>query len=148
MNYVAPAEARKLPGLRLVLSVGVPNPWGEAAKAILKIKGIGFIPVAHHAMEANEELVAWTGIRDAPVAILDDDPPLSIWVQILLMAERIGTGPSLLPDDALDRALVMGISHEICGQDGFGWNRRLLMIEANSRQPGTSTTTPLHAQLL
>jgi glutathione S-transferase len=148
MNYVSPAEGRKLPGLRLVLSVGVPNPWGEAAKAILKIKGIGFIPVAHHAMAPNDELREWTGVRDAPVAILDDEAPLSIWIQILLMAERIGSGPSLLPEDALERALVIGISHEICGQDGFGWNRRLLMIEANSQQPGTSQTTALHVQLL
>jgi glutathione S-transferase len=148
MNYVSPSEGRKLPGLRLVLSVGVPNPWGEAAKAILKIRGIGFIPVAHHAMAPNDELREWTGVRDAPVAILDDEAPLSVWVQILLLAERIGAGPSLLPEDALERALVIGIAHEICGQDGFGWNRRLLMIEQNARQPGTPDTTPLHKQLL
>jgi glutathione S-transferase len=33
-EYLSVAEAREQPGLRLVLSVGVPGPWGEAAKAL------------------------------------------------------------------------------------------------------------------
>jgi glutathione S-transferase len=147
MNYLSVSEARKAPGLRLVLSTRVPNPWGEAAKAVLSARGVKYIPVAHAPMEPNEDLKEWTGVRDAPVAVLDDEPALSVWVQILLLAERLGSGPSLLPDDPLDRALVIGLSHEICGQDGVGWNRRLLMVERGAQTPNVAET-PLQKQLL
>ena len=34
MHYHTIAEARSMPGTRLILTAGVPGPWGEAAKAI------------------------------------------------------------------------------------------------------------------
>jgi hypothetical protein len=133
MKYLSVAEARKLPGLRLALTAHMPGPWGEAAKAILSVRKIPFIPVEQLAMEKNEDLFAWTGMRNAPIAVLDDDPPQSTWHEILLLAERIGSGPSLIPVDPVDRALMLGFSTEICGPDGFGWSRRLEMM-------GRSTT--------
>jgi len=36
--------------------------------------------------------------------------------------------PSLLPSDVLDRALMLGLSNELCGELGLGWNRRLQMF--------------------
>ncbi len=45
MEYRSVEEARKEPGLRLVLSMGVPGPWGEAAKGILALKEVPFVPV-------------------------------------------------------------------------------------------------------
>lgn len=38
-------KARELPGLRLLVIPGVPSPWGEAAKAILRVKGIPHVRV-------------------------------------------------------------------------------------------------------
>ena len=46
MNYISVAEARKLPGLRLILSVRVPNPWAESAKAVLSARGVKYIPLS------------------------------------------------------------------------------------------------------
>jgi glutathione S-transferase len=125
MNYISVAEARNLPGLRLVLTTGVPGPWGESAKALFKLRGVPFTPVAQIAIEANEDLVAWTGVRNAPVAVYEDEPGKSGWLEILLLAERLGSGPSLLPEGPLERALSLGLSTEICGPDGLGWSRRL-----------------------
>lgn len=125
MTYATVAEARDLPGLRLVLTARVPGPWGEAAKAVFKARGVPFTPVAQKLMKPNEELVAWTGIRNAPIAVYDDEPPRSSWHEILMLAERLGSGASLLPDDPLERALALGLSAEICGPDGLGWSRRL-----------------------
>lgn len=128
MKYLTIAEAREMRGLRLVLSAGVPGPWGESAKAVLNARKVPFVPVAQTPMGANDELHAWTGLRNAPIAILDDEPPLAGWLDILFLAERLGSGPSLLPETSADRALCLGYAAEICGQDGFGWNRRLSMI--------------------
>lgn len=136
VKYLSVAEARKVPGLRLVLTAGMPGPWGEAAKAVLSARHVSYIPVAQAAMESNDDLHAWTGVRNAPVAVLDDEAPQSGWLDILLLAERLGSGPSLLPGDPLDRALVLGFSTEICGPDGFGWSRRLeLMGRPSTRSP-------------
>lgn len=128
MDYVEVAEARKLSGLRLALSAGTPGPWGEAAKAVLKIRKVPFVPVRQYIMQANEELVEWTGFRNAPVAIYEDEPGVAGWIEILMLAERLGSGPSLLPDDQIERMLALGISAEICSPGGFGWERRLSMM--------------------
>jgi glutathione S-transferase len=139
MKYFSVSEARKQPGLRLVLTAHMPGPWGVAAQAVLSVRNIKFVPVEQRAMEPNEELFEWTGMRNAPIAILDDDPPQSTWHEILLLAERVGSGPSLIPDDPLERALMMGFSTEICGPDGFGWSRRLeLMGRSTTRRPSSS----------
>lgn len=138
MKYLSVAEARKLPGMRLVLTAYMPGPWGVAAQAVFTVRNIKFVPVEQRAMEKNEELFEWTGLRNAPIAILDDEPPQSTWLEILLLAERVGSGPSLIPADPIDRALMMGFSTEICGQDGFGWSRRLeLMGRATTKNPSS-----------
>jgi glutathione S-transferase len=139
MKYLSVTEARKLPGLRLVLTANMPGPWGEAAKAVLSARHVSYLPVAQAAMESNDELHTWTGVRNAPVAVLDEEAPLTTWLDILLLAERLGSGPPLLPNDPLDRALVLGISTEICGSDGFGWSRRLeLMGRPSTKNPPSS----------
>jgi glutathione S-transferase len=128
MQYVSVEEARALGGLRLVLTAGVPGPWGESAKAILAHKDIDYVPVYQEAGGANDALQAWTGQNSAPVAILDDEPPRSSWLDLLLLAERLAPEKPLLPDDLEQRALIIGLSRELAGERGLAWNRRLFMI--------------------
>lgn len=136
MKYYSVAEAREMPGLRLVLTAHMPGPWGEAAKFVLSARGVDYVPVEQAAMQRNEALFAWTGMRNAPIAVYNDEPPQSTWLEILLLAERLGKGPSLIPEAPLDRALMMGISTELCSPDGFGWSRRLeLMGRSDVRNP-------------
>jgi glutathione S-transferase len=140
MQYLKVAEAKDLPGLRLVLTAHMPGPWGEAAKYVLAARKIDFVAVEQLAMETNDDLFAWTGMRNAPIAIYAKEPPQSTWLEILLLAERIGSGPSLIPQDPLERALMMGISTEICSPDGFAWNRRLEMMgRPSTRNPSSDT---------
>jgi glutathione S-transferase len=137
MEYVSVAHAKSTRGLRLVLSAGVPGPWGEAAKAVLATRKVSFTPVLQEPMGANLELRAWTGIRNAPVAVYDDEPPQAGWYEILMLSERLGSGPSLLPSNSADRALCLGYAMEICAQDGFGWYRRVNIMAkiAGTEQP-------------
>ncbi len=39
-TWLSVDEGKAADGLRLVLTSGVPGPWGEAAKAIFHVKGI------------------------------------------------------------------------------------------------------------
>lgn len=143
MEYVEPSEAKNLPGLRLALTTGVPGPWGEAAKAVLHVKQIDYVPVRQTATEANEDLVAWTGFRNAPQAIYDDEPARVGWEEILALAERLRPEPALVPSDERERALMMGMAHALCSEDGLGWNRRLQLLAPMLSVPGADENPAL-----
>jgi glutathione S-transferase len=134
-HYVSVEEAIPMRGLRLVLTRGVPGPWGEAAKAILDVKRIPYVRVAQRAGEDDAALVRWTGAANAPTAMYDDERPRSERHAILFLAERLAPNPPLLPADVDERALCLGLSHEIAGELGFGWCRRLMLLEPNDALP-------------
>lgn len=129
MQYVEAAEARNLEGLRLVLTVGVPGPWGQAAMFAFDYKQIPYTPVAQYAGEDNADLVSWTGIRNAPIAVYNDEAPRSNALDIVALAERIAAEPRLIPADPEARQRCFGIGWDICGEGGFGWTRRITMAQ-------------------
>jgi len=135
VKYAEIEEALELPGLRLVLTAGVPGPWGEAAKAIFHVKRLSYTPVRQSPGENAELLRRATGQTGAPVAFYQDERPRSGWAEILLLAERLAPEPALVPRDAGGRAQLFGLAHEICGEQGFGWCRRLMMF-ARGLPPG------------
>jgi len=123
MQIVDVEEAKQRSGVRLVYVAGVPSPWGEAAKGILHVKQIPFVAVR---MNPGDRAIAkWTGETSAPVLFNDDEAPRSGWAEILLLCERLAPKPALLPEAAAERALAFGLSHEICGEMGLGWARRV-----------------------
>jgi glutathione S-transferase len=133
-QYVALDDAMKRGGLRMVVVGQVPSPWGEAAKGILHIKGIDWVAV--RLAYDSEALKEWAGQRSGPVAIYENERPRAGWAEILLLAERLAPAPSLLPSEPADRALVFGIAHEICGEAGLGWSRRLQLVHAGLQNAG------------
>ncbi|HXY96351.1 MAG TPA: hypothetical protein VEH00_05195 [Steroidobacteraceae bacterium] len=133
-EYIGVEEARTRAGLRMVVVGDLPSPWGEAAKGILHVKGIPWAAV--RLVYDSEPLREWAGQRSGPVAIYDDERPRAGWDEILLLAERLAPAPALLPTDPAERALLFGISHEICGEAGLGWSRRLQLIHAGLQSAG------------
>ena len=133
-DWVGIAEARGLPGLRLLALRGVPSPWSMAARAILDLKRIPYQKVFAAPGDAPDAVLTWTGQTSFPAAMYADERPRTGWAEILLLAERLAPEPSLLPADPEERALVIGISHEICGEMGLAWCRRLLMLESRRRE--------------
>ena len=118
----------------MVVVGDVPSPWGEAAKGIFHIKGLQWVAV--RLAYDSDALKAWAGQRSGPVAIFDNERPRSGWAEILVLAERLAPAPVLLPADAAERALVFGLAHEICGEAGLGWSRRLQMVHAGLHNAG------------
>lgn len=128
MEYLSVPQARELSGLRLVLTRGVPGPWSESAKKILEYKGLEYAPVAQYLNQENSDLLAWVGVRNAPVLVYNNETPITSWRDILLFAERRAPHPALLPHDPQDRELALRMAGDICGEGGFGWSRRLMLI--------------------
>jgi glutathione S-transferase len=133
MDYVGVEAAIPLRGLRLVLTRGVPGPWGELAKAICHVKQLAYTAVAQEAGSDDAALRRWTGAANAPTAVWNDEPARTDRNGILFLAERIAPEPPLLPADARERALCLGLADAIAGEGGFGWCRRLMMVERMMR---------------
>lgn len=128
IEYTEVEAAIESKGLRLVLTTGVPGPWGESAKGILAVKGIDYVAVRQTAATADPKLIEWTRQSSAPAAMFDNERPRSGWAEILLLAERLQPEPALIPGDTRERAVMLGLCHEICGEQGLGWSRRLALL--------------------
>lgn len=141
-QYVSIAEAKSLSGLRIALTQGVPGPWSVSAKCILDIKGIPYKAMPQLAAQPNEELKEWTGQTNAPVVVYNDERARSGWVEILLLAERLAPEPALIPASPEQRALMIGLAHELCGEQGYGWCARALLF-AIQEEAGQGAYTSL-----
>jgi len=128
VRYVEVEDAIGLSGMRLVLTTGVPGPWGESAKYILHVKSIPYTPVRQELGTDSVALRRWTGRPNAPIAMYENEPPRSGWAEILAQAERIAPEPALVPADPALRVRMFGLANEICGEAGFGWQRRLMLL--------------------
>jgi glutathione S-transferase len=128
LQYRSFKEIADHPGLRMVLVKGLPSPWGQSAKTIFEIKGLEYVVAPWLPGEANADIVAWGGEASAPIVAWAGEKPINRWIDILYLAERLAPKPSLIPADAKQRALMIGLAHEICGELGIGWNRRLQLF--------------------
>lgn len=130
MDYIAIEQARATEGLRLTLTAGVPGPWSEAAKGCFFVRQVSYIPVRQEGGGANEELVAWTGHRNAPTAMYNAEPARVTPLDMINLAQRLGSGPSLIPEDIDERIVMFGLLNEVAGENGLAWNARILMFKA------------------
>jgi hypothetical protein len=129
LEFVCVAEAKQRSGLRVVVAGIVPSPWGEAAKGILYHKRVPY--VAARLSTEGPAVKEWTGHDSAPIAVYENKTPHTGWAEILLLAERLAPASPLIPASPADRALLFGLSHEICGEDGLGWARCLCGIHVS-----------------
>jgi glutathione S-transferase len=136
-EYVDIEQAVTMSGLRVVLPRGIPGPWAEAVKGILYVKKLPFTRVRHDRTD-YAQLIRWTAQSSAPVMVYNDERPRSVWNDQLFLAERLQPQPALIPSIVEDRILMFGLSNELCGENGFGWSRRLMLIHAAGTDPGAT----------
>ncbi len=134
-QYIEVEQARNMSGLRVVLTPGVPGPWSESAKGILHVKKLSYVKARQEILGANVALVNWTGQSTAPVAAWNDEPPRSTWIEQLFLFERLAPEPRLIPRDFDERVLMFGLANELCGENGFGWSKRNIMVRDHTK-PG------------
>lgn len=137
-EYVSTEEAIARDGLRMVLVPNVPSPWAEGAKGVLHLEAIDWVGVRLDYTSDSQS--AWTGQTDGersgPVAIYNSERPRTGWVEILLLAERLAVRPTMLPADAAERSLALGLAHELLGEQGLAWSRRLQLIHGGLQNVG------------
>ncbi len=134
-QYVEVEHAVAMNGLRVALSPGVPGPWSEAAKGILYVKKLPYAKVRQELGGANLPLLRWSAQTTAPVFVYENERPRSLWNDQLYLAERLAPDPPLIPETLEQRALMFGLSNELCGENGFGWSRRLMMLHTTLSTP-------------
>jgi len=141
-GFVSIEQARGLPGLRLVVLQGLPSPWSQAAKAIFRVKRLDHRLVHRLSSDPPGALEALTGQASFPAAMYEDERPRSGWAEILWLAERLAPKPALVPADPEQRALLFGLAHEICGEMGLGWCRRLEIVHVGLRRTPDEIALP------
>lgn len=128
MEYVDVRRLIAMDGLRIVLVRGTPSPWSQAAKAMIEYKGLEYAAGALEPGGTNEEVVAWAGVNSAPIVAWNDERPIDRWMDILFLLERLAPGKPLVPEATADRVRMLGLAHELFGELGLGWNRRLSLF--------------------
>jgi glutathione S-transferase len=147
IEYVEVEQAIGMSGLRVVLSPGLPQPWSEAAKGLLHIKRIPYIKVRQELFGENLPLLRWTAQASAPVAVWNDEPPRSSWIDQLYLFERLAPEPAMIPSDFDQRILMFGLAREICGECGYTWHVRHEVVQkhtASAPDEATRATFKAH----
>ncbi len=150
LQYASIEEAKGMSGLRLILGAyAIPGPWREACKGLFYVKKVPYVPVTAAGKDGSDrELREWTAQASAPVAIWNDERPRSTWIEQLFLAERLQPNPPLIPASIEERVLMFGYCNELCGENGFGWSKRLTMIHATETNSKTDDATRAFLTLL
>ena len=132
MKYLPIEQVKTMDGLRIAACVGAPSPWSLAARALFDHKQTAYTLGAQIIADDNAELKQWTGQNSAPVvafrASAEQEKIATTAEAIVLLAERIQPEPALIPADQQQRAWMFGLLQALAGEDGFGWNRRLMSL--------------------
>lgn len=126
------AKATELPVLVAVL--GVPSPWGEAAKGMLYIKEADYLALPFDGNDDDQTKL--TGADSAPCLLIPGHKPFLSSLDIMLAIDHHLEGPDLLPRDPMDRAIALGFAHEIFGTHGLSWMRRVSLIHDGLAENG------------
>lgn len=133
LEFVDLATARDATGVRIVTPKGIPSPWAQAALGLFRVAGISVKAV--RGGRDTPEVTAWSRIDNYPAVLHGTEPVRSTWSAIVALAARLAPGV-LLPEDPAGRAAAMGTLEMIAGEDGLGWNARIIMIDTGLRTSG------------
>lgn len=134
MSFVDLENALAAPGLRLLVSAGIPSPWSQAALSIFRVKQLPLLIARTRALDPVFQ--RWSGARNLPAVLMDDEPVRTGWAEILALTERLAPDAPLVPTDPRERMRVMGLCHEVMSEGALLWCARLLAIDAGLSSEG------------
>ena len=135
-EYVDLETAKTSSGVRLVTVGGIPSPWSESVKGLLRLSNVPFVAV--RLMPGDKEVREWTRQRNAPVVMLEGEPPRTGWAEILELVERIAPPDAkpLVPSSVKERVRFFGLAHAVMAEGGLLWSARLLAVHAGLESDG------------
>ena len=68
-----------------------------------------------------------------PSRFNDGDRGCDRW-RFSVLAERLGSGQSLIPDDREARIRMVGLINEMAGEQGFAWHCRVILLDTWASQ--------------
>ena len=98
-------------------------------------------------MQSSGGLMSAALARERPAYIVESGPVAGV-MGSLHLAQRLGSGPSLVPEDVSERATMMGLCSELIGENGWVWNMRLIMLGLGGpeRVAKQAKQNPMYAQ--
>lgn len=116
-----------MPGLRITLRPGAPGIFPMCLKNMLDAKRVAYTLAIHPGINMDQSfLYELTSQRSMPIMLYNDEPPRCSWVQQVVLADKLGGSPSLIPEEPEERATMMGLMNELMGEDGLIWLKRIL----------------------
>jgi glutathione S-transferase len=122
-------------GVRITFIAGAPALFSECLKNICHVKKLPFHRVLHPPMGPNGDeqdyLYELTAQRSVPTMLppsdIEDVRPRNVWLEQLMLAEELGEGVALVPNDMSTRVQMFGLLNEVLGIGGFIWNKRHML---------------------
>lgn len=116
-------------GVRVTFIPGLPALFTECLKNMLDAKGVPYTRALHPMMgkgDNQEFLYKLTSQKSLPTMLYNDERPRNSWVEQVVLADKLGKGPSLIPTNPHQRILMFGMMNELLAEDGIIWRKRLL----------------------
>ncbi len=106
-------------------------------------KKIPDTPMVAANLDGNDTaLREWATQSNTPVAIWDGEPPRPEWFEQFCLAKRLTPNPPLTLDNIEDRRHRLGDCHEIYGESGHAWSRRLTIAHSMRTSPDVDEGAP------
>lgn len=129
-RFVPLEEAVHMSGVRVTFLEGMPALWAECLKNFLDARKVPYTRALHPRFDdanpaSQDFLYQLTAQRSLPTMLYNDERPRNSWIEQVVLADQLGSGPSLIPTDPEQRVLMFGLMNELLGEDGLMWNKRL-----------------------
>eukprot|EP01062_Namystynia_karyoxenos_P062232 TRINITY_DN55147_c0_g1_i1.p1 TRINITY_DN55147_c0_g1~~TRINITY_DN55147_c0_g1_i1.p1 ORF type:complete len:265 (+),score=62.40 TRINITY_DN55147_c0_g1_i1:80-874(+) len=124
-------EGVKASGCRCTWIEGLPATYAVCIRLVLEVKKVNVLFIRHPLgpemggpPDGQDELMRLTAQRSLPVVFWNDERPRTVWNEMVHLAERIGSGPQLIPSDPEQRMQVFGLMELLVGENGLVWCKR------------------------
>jgi glutathione S-transferase len=127
IEFVPLEKAARMKGVRVTFLPGVPALFSECLKNFLDAKKVPYTRALHPAFGKDQSfLYKLTSQTSLPTMLHDDERPRNSWIEQVVLADKLGGPPSLIPEKLDERVLLFGLMNELLGEDGLMWRKRLL----------------------
>lgn len=122
-------------GVRLTAIPGIFAVVVEFIRYMLHARGVSYT-LGSTDRDDTTRLYEETKQESIPTLFVDDERPLSSWLETTYRVASLGSGPELIPTSSADRATMFGLMNEIQGEGGLLFNKRFALVPPEGNEFG------------